>query len=436
MKRYLAAVFCLFLLAAGLISCFAKHPKNDSDAAVSCFREPQYKLKGEGRQTLVLWSQEPEAERVYIQRAIKNFEEATGNRVKVKSYPKEEFQKQIRQAFAGKQKKPDLLLTYGGTNIDKIDPDKNLYDFTEAVWVDDLTDTSVNQAIYHGKVIGLPHWEASVSGTVYNKEIFQDLHLKVPKTQEEFMKVCEVLKKNHITPVYLPFKEPSMMLYQFPLDTIVSDSEVLENLNSGKIGYADIPEMKTIVKWYKTMMKKEYFGKDYALNNWDGMNDAMKSGKYGMMFCWDTWLYTDFDGDPSRFGLMPAFIGVPEHGTFEGPNLALFTVNKHSSKLTAAVDFVTFLADPYNYNKAFEGIYTAPVFKNQTASISTPQYMQAERLIDRNYHDSAAWLRIRGFSQTDALCIQEYMVSGRNITPEQCLEKMDRLRKQRIRQEK
>lgn len=134
--------------------------------------------------------------------------------------------------------------------------------------------------------------------------------------------------------------------------------------------------------------------------------------------------------------LCPAFIGVPEHGTFEGPNLALFTVNKHSSKLTAAVDFVTFLADPYNYNKAFEGIYTAPVFKNQTASISTPQYMQAERLIDRNYHDSAAWLRIRGFSQTDALCIQEYMVSGRNITPEQCLEKMDRLRRQRIRQEK
>ena len=65
----------------------------------------------------------------------------------MKSYPKDEFQKQIRQAFAGKQKKPDLLLTYGGTNIDKIDPDKNLYDFTEAVWVDDLTDTSVNQAI-------------------------------------------------------------------------------------------------------------------------------------------------------------------------------------------------------------------------------------------------------------------------------------------------
>ena len=79
-------------------------PKNDSDAAVSCFREPQYKLKGEGRQTLVLWSQEPEAERVYIQRAIKNFEEATGNRVKVKSYPKEEFQKTDQAGLCRKAK--------------------------------------------------------------------------------------------------------------------------------------------------------------------------------------------------------------------------------------------------------------------------------------------------------------------------------------------
>lgn len=435
MRKFFAVFLCFAAAAAGLWGCTAKSQKKSPDLPSSSFKKPQYKLKGNGGQTLVLWSQEPEAERVYIQRAVKNYETVTGNRIKIRSFPKEEFQKRIKNAFTGKEDRPDLLLTYGGTNIDRIDPDKNLYDFTDAVWVDDLTDTSVNQAVYHGKIIGLPHWEASISGTIYNKEIFEELHLKVPKTQREFMEVCEVLQKNDITPMYLPFQEASMMLYQFPLDTIVSDSEILEDLNSQKISYADIPEMKTIVKWYRTMTQKGYFGKDFASNDWDGMNDAMKSGKYAMMFCWDTWLYTDFDGDPSKFGLMPAFIGVPDQGTFEGPNLALVTVNKHGDKLTEAIDFVTFLADPYNYNRAFDGIYTAPVFKNQVASVSTPQYMQAERLIDRNYHDSTAWLRIKGFSQTDALCIQEYMTSDQETTPEQCLKKMERLRRQRIRQE-
>lgn len=434
MKKFLIVVLCLVLVPAGFCGCSAGSPDKASKSFTVSFKKPQYTWKGSGGKTLTLWSQEPEAERVYIKRAIRNYETATGSHVKVLSFSKDEYQKRMKNAFAGKESGPDLLLTYGGTNIDSIDPDKNLYDFTDSVWVDDLTDTSINQAIYHGKVIGLPHWEASVSGTIYNKKIFQQLHLKVPKTQREFMNVCKVLKENDITPVYLPYKDASMMLYQFPLDTIVSDSETLDDLNSKKIGYPDLSGMKAVVKWYKTMNDNGYFGTEFQSNDWNGMNDAMKNGKYGMMFCWDTWLYTDFDGDPSGFGLMPAFMGVPDQGTFEGPNLALFTVNKHSSKLAEAIDFVTFLADPYNYNKAFDGIYTAPVFKNQVKSISTPQYMQAERLIDRNYHDSTAWLRIRGFSQTDAVCIQEYMVSHRNPSPEQCLRKMERLRRQRMRQ--
>lgn len=223
-----------------------------------------------------------------------------------------------------------------------------------------------------------------------------------------------------------------MLLYQFPLDTVVENSSILNGLNDGSLDYADLPEMAQIVSWYKTMADLGYLGDDYMSNDWDGMNEAMRGNQYAMMLCWDTWLYTDFDGDSDNFGLMPAFIGVPETGTFEGPNLGLFIVNRHTQKLETALNFIDFLADPYNYNVAFEGVYTAPVFKNQVASISTPQYVEAEMLIERNFRDSTAWLRIRGFSQNDAQCILDYMKGESLETAGECLQCMDRLRRIRL----
>lgn len=428
-KRVALLIVACFLLT--LVTGCAQQ-KNSLPAKAEAFTEPVYDWGKSSGDKLIIWGVYPDLERSYIKKAFDRYEELTGNDLEVVQIPKEEFEKRMQASVKGEIEKPDILLSYGGTNIEAYHPDENFYDFTEAPWVDDLTDTSINQTIYNGKVIGLPHWEASISGTLYNKEIFAKYGLDIPENQEQFMEACSVLKKNGITPLYLPAKEISMLLYQFPLDSIVMDSETLEKLNEGKIGYADIPLMKKVVTWYGEMAEKGYLGQDYENNDWDGMDEAMDSGRYAMMLCWDTWLYTDFQGDASRFGLMPAFVGIPEEGTFEGPNLGLFIVNKNSNRLNAALNFITFLADPYNYNVAFENIYTAPVFKNQVASISTPQYLEAEQLIEQKYRDSIAWLRIRGFSQMDASCILDYMKKNSGLSPADCLKNMDRLRTVRI----
>lgn len=431
MRLWTAALLVLFFSVLPLSGCSGPQSVSEKQK-VSDFAQPQYDWGKSTGETLVIWTQEKELDRVYMQRAFKRYQEATGNELKIVELPKAQFEEKTAAAFRGNGEKPDVLLSYGGTNIENYNPDENFYDFTKAVWVSDLTNTSINQTIYNGKVIGLPHWEASISGILYNKPMFKKYGISIPKTQAEFLAACEKLHKNGVIPMYLPGAEISMLLYQFPLDVIIQDSDKLNALNSGQLHYADMPEMETIIEWYRTMAKKGYFGENYRTDNWNGMNEAMRSEKYAMMLCWDTWLYTDFNGDRSKFGLMPAFVGIPETGTFEGPNLALLIVNKKSARLQAALDFITFMADPYNYNAAFENIYTAPVFKNQVASISTPQYSEVERLIERNYHDSKAWLRIRGFSQMDAACILKFMDGTDNYTAQQCLREMDALREKRV----
>lgn len=404
---------------------------NDKETAFkNIVTEPQYEWGEVSGKTITIWGDVGDLERPYNTRSFERYEELTENKIKLVKLSKEELDKKLPLAFSSAEaEKPDILVGFGGTNIEALNPDENFYDFTNAPWVSDLSDTALNHSIYNGKVIGLPFGEASVSGTLYNKKIFKKLGLSIPETQAEFLEVCKVLKENNITPLYLPYSEITMLLYQFPMDSFLRNSTTLDKLNSGEITYSEIPEMKKIVEWYKTMSNLGYFGSDYEKNNWDGMDPAMKNGKYAMMLCWDTWLYTNFTGNPEDFGIMPAFMGVPNEGTFEGANIAIDFVNKNSKNLDATLDYISFLADPYNYNETFKGIYTSPVFQNQIGSITTPQYMENERLIDKLYHDSTAWPRLRGFAQYDAIYIQDYMQGKYDL--DTCLKKLEEARRSR-----
>lgn len=387
------------------------------------FTKPQYLWGVVSGKTITVWGEERDLARPYIRKAFERYEEKTGNTLCVVGFPLDKFALKTQEAFrSGSTERPDVLLSYGGVNIDPMHPDKNFYDLSDAVWVEDLNDSALNQSIYDGKVIGLPYWEGAISGMFYNKDIFRRLKLEIPQTQKEFLKVCETLRLNGITPVYLPNgKRP---LYQFPMDSIVQDSRILNGLNEGTLSYAQIPEMHRMLEWYRTMAERGYFGDKFIDNCWIGMDEALRTGTHAMAICWDTWFYTNYAGNPSRFGLMPAFMGVPDKGSFEGPNFCLLLVNKNSPELDAALDLLTFMADPFNYNVAFAGMYTAPVFKNQDASFITPQFGESERLVEHRYYDSTARLRIRGFSQMDAAYIGKLMIDS-TYTIDECLKDMN-----------
>lgn len=428
-KKYFFLHLILSVLCIFLCGCTRMAETPPSEPPV--FEAPLYQWGTVSGRTLRVWGRSEDLNRSYIKRAFQRYEEFTGNKVVTESYPAEQMEEKVWAALQSKDSSFDLLLSFGGTNIDAFNPEENFFDFSDAKWVDDLTDTSINQAIYHGKVIGLPYWEVSISGTLYNKEIFKKLGITPPRDQKEFIQTCKTLQDHGITPLYLPCGAPTMMLYQFPLDTIIKESGRLDDINQDLIGYADLPEMRTVIEWYRTMAEEGFLGEDFMENDWDGMSLAMSSGEYAMMLCWDTWIYTDFKGDTSTLGLMPAFMGYPEQGTFEGPNLSMLMVNKNGSQVDAAIDLVTFMADPYNYNDAFQDIYTAPVFKQQMNSISTPQYVETARWIEENYNDSTAWLRIQGFSQSDATCILDCMTKADGYDITQCLTDMDTLRLER-----
>ena len=148
-----------------------------------------------------------------------------------------------------------------------------------------------------------------------------------------------------------------------------------------------------------------------------------------MMFCWDTWFDTDYDSESydyvaEDFGIMPVFMGTCDEGTYEGGNVNLMMANKNGENVEVAKDFINFMAQPENYNEAFDGVSTAAVFKGQTTNVNSVQYEENKESVDKLIRPSAAQPKIVGFNQGEGGKALLQLMSG-DISVEECIKLID-----------
>lgn len=420
-KKLLATVLSVVLASGMLAACGPKPEGEGGDKEKSGGKD-------KNKVTLSLYGNAGDAARPYMQKIFKLYEEKTGNKIDVQGLDASNFENVSLTKFQTGDI-PDILMHFGGYSLDAYNPEQNFVDFSDAKWVEDIVETSVAQTKRNGIVYGLPFWESSVSGFFYNKKIFEKLGLKVPTTQDEFDKVCQKLLDGGVQPIYMASADSWPLLYQFGMDPIFKDTELLNKLNSNQTTYSEIPEMTKLIQWYKTSADNGYFGKNFSTDTMDYASEVLGTGEAAMMLCWDTWFDTDYDSKSydyksDDFGLMPAFMGTIEQGTYEGGNNSLLLVNKNSDNVDTAIDFVNFCADPVNYNQAFDGVATAPTFKGMTTNRLSSQYKEAEESIKKVGNPSIANPEIIGFSQNDGgKFIQELLVG--NVDVQKCLKLMD-----------
>jgi ABC-type glycerol-3-phosphate transport system substrate-binding protein len=384
-----------------------------------------------GKVTLTLYGNAENVAKPYIRKIISLYEEKTGNKIDVQGMDMVNYETIALTKFTTGDI-PDLFMHFGNSNLLNFNCDRNFYDFSSAPWVADVVGSVLPQAKVDGKVYGIPFWEASAGGAFYNKPIFARLGIQIPSTQAEFDNACDKLMAAGIQPIYVALGDAWPILYQYALDPVFDSPQgeiLLQRLNNNEITYADIPQVRAMLEWYKKAAAKGWLGKTYMTDTWDYTSQALGTGEAAIMFVWDTWFDTDYDNDSYQykkddFGLMPVFMGTSDQGTFEGANVCLTMVNKNSPRVKIALEFIDFMATPANYNAAFNGISSNPVFKGQTTVVTSPKYNEVKDLINRVGHASAAQPKIIGFSQVEgAKIIQELMLD--NITVDQCIKLLD-----------
>ncbi|WP_162462963.1 extracellular solute-binding protein [Paenibacillus psychroresistens] len=172
---------------------------------------------------------------------------------------------------------PGLIKKYAEANY--------LADVTDQPYVATLNDGVKAVATWNGKIYGTATSLGS-SGIWYNKKMFADLGLKVPKTWSEFLDIGDKLNAAKITPMVLGFKDAWTI--GLLIDNMVQSIGYSDNANFGQDlfdGKIKIngPEIQSILLKLEDLTARKFFNKTALSIDWPQSSQVFTQGKAAMI---------------------------------------------------------------------------------------------------------------------------------------------------------
>ncbi|MGP4110626.1 ABC transporter substrate-binding protein [Streptomyces sp. 4N509B] len=101
----------------------------------------------------------------------------------------------------------DVFQYNTGSLFQAIDPERNLVPMTDQDWVDGLDDLFTPTVSVGEEVYGAPFGSNMGGGVLYNRDVYADLGLEVPRTWDQFMANNEAIREAGIAPVIQTYQE-------------------------------------------------------------------------------------------------------------------------------------------------------------------------------------------------------------------------------------
>jgi raffinose/stachyose/melibiose transport system substrate-binding protein len=365
MKKTACSVCALFLVLAFMAGCAAP-VATEAPAAAPAATEapaaaPTEALAAEpaAKEPVTLtymasqgWITEAELE------LAKKFEEETGIHVDYQILPADQYFSVLKtklnsgeatDIFGGQSGKTDLKVQY--------DVEKNAVDLSGEEWTKRHDPLALEQVSLNGKVYGAEIWDIIASNYFvvnYNKKIFEEQGLSVPKTYAEFKDICLKLKDAGINPIYQPISDGWHHVLWFPM--VGPRYEELnpglaEELNANKVEFAAVPVMVDAMTQLKELYDLGCFGDNALSDAYADVNSKLASGEYAMAVSTLTTPvsiekdYPDVKADTFGFFPMPLVDNTLAPAHPAGPSKFIYSGSKH---IPEAMQYLAFLMEPEN----------------------------------------------------------------------------------------
>jgi len=245
----------------------------------------------------------------------------------------------------------DVFLYNSGSLFQALNPQQNLTPLTGESWVNQVEDIFKPTVSAGDEVYGAPITSSTGGGILYNKKVYEELGLQVPKTWSEFMANNAKVKAAGIDPVIQTYQDTwtSQLFVLADYHNIAAaDPGWAEKYTNGQVKYAQEPAVKGFQR-LEEVHKAGYENKDYRSMKFEKGTSELAAGTgahYPMLtFAVGTLAASDperindvgFFGQPgddaSKAGMtiwMPAGLYIPK--------------STEGAQLDAAKKFVAFVA--------------------------------------------------------------------------------------------
>lgn len=166
----------------------------------------------------------------------------------------------------------DIVDWHSGSLLLNLGPTDNLLDITDEEYVKKLNETYLGCVTVEGKIYGVPTSPTYAGGIFYNKQIYEELGLEIPKTWDQFLENCRVCMEAGYEGLIGTYGDPwtaQLLLLSDFYYVNKEDPEFASKYTAGEVTLADSPAYVRSVE--KTASQQEVFNEDYlSTTNDDG----------------------------------------------------------------------------------------------------------------------------------------------------------------------
>lgn len=243
---------------------------------------------------------------------------------------------------------PDLLTYNSGSLFQVLNLEKNFVDLSKEPFAGKIVD-SFKSVVSAGKgFYAIPYQPIPVGGILYNKKVYAELGLKVPKTWKEFTANCDKVKAAGKVALIVSYKDDwtaQLLLLADYYNLQAAYPKFAQDYTANKAKFATTPAALRGFEKIQEMFTKGYINKDPMATTYDNAQAMLANGE-GAHYPMATWVLAAINQNyPEKMKDIGFFAQPGDSADKNGVTLWMPTnisIPKTSKKIDLAKKFLDF----------------------------------------------------------------------------------------------